>query len=282
MGDNNNNPERKKIINVTKPQQPSMRGNIDTSRVSAYTAREQQSLEKLKKKVGTLNAHEKRSSNFKTIIAIVLVVILILLAVLFILFIGKTETTPEESYDMRLSMQIENKSTLSVITEAGEQLREINPGDKIPLRASVRNSQDIRGDVIDEGTSPPHIYVRFRLVLILDYEERYDIMIPTMPKNWYKFDRETEDKFVGGVKEDDHYYYYIGSLAFMEPQDLFTQIEFDGNAITCDDGGKYGQIQVHVESIEANISTIMSRSVWPTAPQGWVSEMIALWNNNLI
>lgn len=275
-------PERKKIINVTKPQKPSSTSNIDASRVSAHTQREQLSLEKLKRKVGTLNAKESRTSNLKTIVAIILVLILVAIAVIFIVFIGKSETTPEESYDMRLSMQIENKSTLSVITEAGEQLREINPGDVIPLRATVRNATDIRGDLVEDGATPPAIYVRFKLVLILDYEERYDIMIPTMTDKWYKFDKATEDKFVGGIAEDDHYFYYLGSLAYMEPQVLFSEIEFDGNVITCEDGGKYGQIQVHVESIEANISTIMSRNLWPTAPQGWVSQMIALWNQGKI
>ena len=278
MADEEKKPEQpKKIIDVTKPKnQAPPPSSIDASRVSAYTLREQQSLERLKKKVGNLDQKENKASSIKTIVAIVLVVILILLAIAFIIVIGRTNKTPEEDYDMRLSMQIENKSSLSIITETGlEQLREINPGDKIPLRASVKNSNEIGGDITEEGDAPPAIYVRFRLVLILDYEERYDIMIPTMPDRWYKFDPEVESTMVGGRKDDDHYYYYKGYLNYNQPEELFSEIEFSGDAITVEDGGKYGQIQVKVESIEANLDNILSRSLWPTAPQGWVSYMIS-------
>jgi hypothetical protein len=237
--------------------------------------REQQALERLKKKIGSADVKESKASSIKTIVAIILVVILILLAVVFVIIIGRGSKTVEEDYDMRLSMQIENKSSLSIITEAGlEKLREINPGDKLPLRATVRNSTDIAGDATEEGMAPPPIYVRFKLVLILDYEERYDIMIPTMTDKWYRYDAEVENNIVNGVKEDDHYYYYMGSLSYMQPEELFSQIEFSGDAITVEDGGKYGQIQVRVESIEGNINNIISKSLWETAPQGWVSYMV--------
>lgn len=275
------NEEKKpnRSIDVTKPRSaPTPNANLDASRVSDYTLREQAALERLAKKMGT-GGHQKedRSGSIKTIIAIILVVILIVIAVAFILVLNKnSEVTEEADYDMRLSMQIENKSALSIITEAGkEQLREINPGDIIPLRASVRNSTDVLGDRTEENTLPPPIYVRFRLVLILDYEERYDIMIPTMTNRWYKYNKEVEDNREGGVKEDDHYYYYLGTLSYMQPEVLFSSIEFSGDAITCDDGGKYGQIQVHVESVEADIDNIVNRTMWPTAPQEWIIKMVS-------
>lgn len=271
--DLNNKPRQDKIIDVTKPQQ-SLSTNIDASRVSAYTLKEQQSLERLKKKMGNLNEKENKSSAIKTVVAIILVLVLIVIAILFVVLISRNEGSAEEDYDMRLSMQIENKSALSIITETGqEKLRQINPGDTIALRATVRNSKDIYGDLADDNTAPPSIYVRFRLVLILDYQERYDIMIPTMSDRWHKYNHDVEVSLPNGVFEDDHYYYYIGSLSFMEPEELFSSIEFDGNAITYEDGGKYGQIQVTVEAIEAHISTLLSRTLWPTAPQEWVKKM---------
>lgn len=274
--ENRNQPHRS--IDVTKPRESSStpQSNIDASRVSAYTLREQQSLERLKKRVGNLNARESRAGQIKTIIAIVLVLILIALAVAFVIIIGRGTTPEQEVHDMRLSVQIDNKSALSIITETGqEQLREINPGDTIPLSARAMNSLDIRGDQAPEGSTPPAIYVRFRLVLVLDYEERYDIMIPKMSERWYKYDKEVENLFPGGgAPYDDHYYYLLDSLRFMEPEELFSEIKFDGNVLTCEDGGKYGQIQVHVECIEANLNNIISGTLWPTAPQGWVSEMV--------
>jgi len=278
MSDEEKKPKRDKVIDVTKPKKhETPQSHIDASRVSAYTLREQQSLEKLKKQVGNLNQKENRASSIKTIVAIVLIIILILIAIAFVIVIGRNSQTAEEDYDMRLSMQIENKSSLSIITEAGlEQLREINPGDRIPLRATVRNSESILGETTQEGTNPPAIYIRFRLVLILDYQERYDIMIPTMrDERWYRYDADTESNFVNGVESDDHYYYYKGALSFMQPEELFSSIEFSGDAITCEDGGKYGQIQVKVESVEANLNNILSRSLWPSAPQGWINYMVA-------
>lgn len=268
---NSNNSSPNKSINVTKPQTPSQSSSIDASRVSAYTLREQQSLEKLKKKVGNLDQKESKASTIKTIVAIILVIILILLAVLFVVFISQNGSSQEEKYDMRLSMQIENKSALSIITETGqEQLREINPGDKIALRASVRNSFDIRGDIIEDETTPPSIYIRFKLVLILDYQERYDVIRPTMSDKWCKYNALVD-------ATDDHYYYYVGSLSFMQPEELFSEIEFDGNVLTCDDGGKYGQIQVIVDAIEANINTVVTRAIWDTAPQEWINKMVDMW-----
>ncbi len=265
-----------KSINVTQPR-PSSAVNIDTSKVSDYTLREQAALDKLASKVGKRGGGQKedKSGGFKTAIAIILVIILIILAVVFVMVLNRTGTAEEQDYDMRLSMQIENKSALSIITETGkEQLREINPGDIIPLRATVRNSSDVVGEEVDDSVTPPSIYVRFKLVLILDYEERYDIMIPTMTNRWYKYNQETEDKLPGGVVEDDHYYYFLGALSFMQPEVLFSSIEFSGEAITCDDGGKYGQIQVKVESVEADIDNIVNRTLWPTAPQQWIIKMV--------
>ncbi len=279
MADENNQqkPEINKSINVTQPRSnPS--ANLDASRVSDYTLREQAALERLAKKIGGGGGHQKedKSGTIKTIIAIVLVVVLIILAIAFIVVLNKNGASTEEAdYDMRLSMQIENKSALSIITETGqEQLREINPGDIIPLRASVKNASDIAGDRTDENALPPPIYVRFRLVLILDYEERYDIMIPTLTNRWYKYNKAVEDNLMGGVSYDDHYFYYLGTLQYMQPEVLFSSIEFSGDAITCDDGGKYGQIQVHVESIEADIDNIVNRTMWPTAPQEWIIKMV--------
>ena len=87
MADEEKKPEQpKKIIDVTKPKnQAPPPSSIDASRVSAYTLREQQSLERLKKKVGNLDQKENKASSIKTIVAIVLVVILILLAIAFII-----------------------------------------------------------------------------------------------------------------------------------------------------------------------------------------------------
>ena len=276
-----NDKERNRSIDVTKPKkQPQQQtSHIDASRVSAYTLREQASLEKLKKQVGNLNQKENRTGRIKTIIAVVLVLILIALAIVFVVIIGKNSKTEEESYDVRVSMQIENKAALSVITDTGQEvLRKINPGDRIPLSAYIRNSSNPHGDILEEGEQPKPIYVRFKMVLILDYVERYDIMVPTMSDKWYKFNIDDEKLFFGngGVSTDDHYYYYVGVLGVMEPEQLFTEILFDGNVLTCEDGGKYGQIQVHVESIPADIGSITSRTIWQTAPEAWIRKMMSL------
>jgi len=105
----NSSGKKDKAINVTKPRE--VRSNIDTSRVSDLTLREQQALERLSKKIGGAKA-KPSASNIKSIIAIILVIILIIIAVLFIVLINQRPETEEMSYDVRMSMQIENKSHL--------------------------------------------------------------------------------------------------------------------------------------------------------------------------
>ena len=71
-----------KSINVTKPQETrTPMSNIDASMVSDHTLREQQALERLKKKVGQASAKESSASKIKTIIAIILVIVLIIIMV---------------------------------------------------------------------------------------------------------------------------------------------------------------------------------------------------------
>ena len=55
---------------------------------------------------------------------------------------------------------------------------------------------------------------------------------------------------------------------------ITTSITFNGDVLTCDDGGKYGQIQIFVDSIEADINN--ARNLWPTAPQGWFSKVATM------
>lgn len=280
---NYNSSEKKapdKIIDVTKPRASNYTSPI--TNISDFTLKEQEALEKIKTQMG--KKAEKRDSNklsnFKTVIAVVLVVILVAIAIAFVVIIGKNTDSEEENYDTRISMKIENKSALTIITDTGkEELREINPGDKIPLSAYIRNSNEYTGDGHGGGATPPNIYVRFKIVLILGFEERYDIIVPTMTELWYKYNAEDESNIIDGATEDDHYYYYLGSLSFLQKAELFSSIEFNGETITCDDGGKYGQIQVQVEAIEANINNITSEGVWPTAPKKWVMEMARLVNN---
>lgn len=272
-------PERPpdRSVNVTRPQSSSA---IDASRVSEHTLREEQALEKLKRQIGNLNQKESNSGKIKSIIAIILVVLLIALAIVFVMVIGKNTNIQEESYDVKLSMQIENKSAFSIITDTGrEQLREINPGDKLPVKAYIRNSDSYSGDINQGDITPPNIYVRFRLVLVLDYQERYDILIPTMSNKWYKYNPDDESQIIGGVTSDDNYYYYLGSVSFLQRVELFSELEFSGDAITCDDGGKYGQVQVFVESVEANINSITSDAIWPTAPKYWITQMALMENS---
>lgn len=269
-----NSSEKDKAINVTKPRE--VRSNIDTSRVSDLTLREQQALERLSKKVGASTKSRDRASNIKSIIAIILVIILIIIAIVFIVLINQNKPTEETEYDVRMSMQIENKSILSVITDTGkEELRKISPGDVLPIKAYVRNSDNYSGDddLIDSNTNPQNCYVRFKIKVILGYDVRYDIVRPTINNNWYVFNADDEASLPNGRTEADYFYYYKGSLPYSKRAELFSELEFYGPAISCDDGGKYGQIQVIVESTPA-IPDAISNNIWPTAPRRWIVDTI--------
>lgn len=263
--------EKNKAINVTRPKANNTpRSNIDASRVSSYTMREQQSLEKLKKSVGGGTSRSGKSSKIKTIVAIVLVILLIILLIVFAIILSRTGTSEEESYDIRISMEIENKSLLTIITDTGkEALRPLNPGDRLDISAYARNSNDYRGDVNSTVGTPPNIYVRFKIKLILNYEERYDVLIPTLTSNWYKYNPEVDN--TDSNSYDDHYYYFCGSVPYQRRIELFSKITISGDAITCEDAdkGRYGQIQVIVESIEADVNNL-NNGIWPSAPSSWI------------
>ena len=274
MDENQNRPEKNKIIDVTKPKNLSTpMSNIDASRVSDHTLREQQALEKLKKQVGGGKSREGTSSKIKTIVAIILVIILLCILIAFVVLLTKTGTSEEENYDIRVSMEIENKSLLTIITETGkEELRPINPGDKLAISAFARNSNDYRGDAQTGTSTPPSIFLRFKIKLILNFEDRYDVLVPKVSGSWYKFD-VTKDG--GGTAFDDNFYYYCGSVGYQRRIELFSELKVDGNSIDCEDAdlGRYGQIQVLVESIEADTNNL-SNGIWSTAPATWLSKTI--------
>ena len=198
MSDNENNNVDKnkvqpsKIIDVTKPKTST--SSFNSTNVSSHTLREQQALEKLRRQVGgSTSSGGSKGSLFKTIIAIVLIVVLIALAIIFVVIIGGDKQTQEEVYDVRVSMQIENKSSLIVLTDSGkEKFREINPGDIVPLSAYVRNANNYSGDVLNtnNGVTPPSIYVRFRIRFILDYKQADEKIAPVMNGKWYKYNKD--------------------------------------------------------------------------------------------
>ena len=279
MSDDNKDKQKKvnssdKIINVTKPRE--IKSNIDSSRVSDLTLREQQSLERLSKKIGASTRSKDRTSNIKSIIALALVIILIALAIVFIVVLSQNTSGEEEEYDLRMSMKIENESVLSIITDSGkEELRKIDPGDVLPIKAYVKNSENYMGDTDlgDTVASPPNFYVRFKIKVILGYDEnREDIIKPTINTNWYKYSAEDEASLPNGREEWDGYYYYKGSLAYSKRAELFSQIEFYGPAISIEDGGKYGQIQVIVQSTPADPNALAD-GIWPTAPRRWILDI---------
>ena len=261
-------------IDVTKPKTTNTpMSNIDASRISDYTAREQQALERLKKKVGTIQQKESATSKIKTIVAIILAIVLIILLIVCVMLLSQNKVEVKDPNVVNVSMEIENKSVLSIISEEGiEELRPIWPGDKLSISAFARNSNKIEGDVNNTELSGTNQYVRFKIRLILDYEDRYEIIKPTMTTNWTKFDAELESNISNGIKEDDHYYYFCGTVAYQRKIELFSELEFDGNYIGIDDAGKYGQIQVIVESIDANIDNLHN-GIWPTAPKRWILDM---------
>jgi preprotein translocase subunit SecF len=94
-----NNSPQKRSINVTQPKSPQAQmSNIDASRISDYTLREQQSLEKLKKKIGAVERKESKASKIKSIVAIMLVVILIIIIVAFLLLLNQKGKEPEKYF----------------------------------------------------------------------------------------------------------------------------------------------------------------------------------------
>lgn len=263
----------KQLLEETKPKSggamPNVVKDIGKSRVQI----EREKLERISKSLPASATKPKkdRSNMIKTIIAITLIAIIIILAIVFVVVIGDRAKFEEEDYDVRVSMQFENKSSLTIISETGkEQLRRVDPGDVLKVGAQVRNADNIEGD-INIGQSPENVYVRFKLTFMLGLEDRYDVLIPNVDSRyWYRYNEEDEKKLLDGVSADDHYYYFKGVLAYQQSVKLFTEMLVDGNALTCDDGGKYGQIQVDVEVIKADYLRVKAGAIWSSAPRTWI------------
>lgn len=283
-------------IDVTKPRANAFRERrqeiVDDVPEPTEKDREREALERLRNRAsgdysrtpssssGGAKAKPQRlkgefGKNMKVAIAIILVIIIIIILAVFVIFIGRNTVAVSELYDIRVSMKIENKSTLSMITETGDVvLRELYPGDKLPLRAYARNSNDYRGDVLSNNSlTPTAVYIRFRVILILGYQERTDVVMPNTADTWYRYNADDESQIVDGSQYDDGYYYYRDVLPFNGKVELFTELELVGKSLTVDDGGKYGQIQVIVESVEAVADNITTGKVWPSAPKHWVLEV---------
>ena len=180
----------------------------------------------------------------------------------------KKEDNDEESNDEDV-IKIDNKSLLKITIDSGnKELRPIIPGDKL----AVSISAELDGDYDSGNSTPPSIFVRFKIKLILNFEDRYDVLIPKVSDSWYKFDA-TKDG--GGTAFDDNFYYYCGSVGYQRRIELFSELKVDGNSIDCEDAdlGRYGQIQVLVESIEADTNNL-SNGIWSTAPATWLSKTI--------
>lgn len=261
-------------VDVTKPREtpsptPTPTPSAPPSAADLQEQRRLEALEKIKQNQSQKIKNSMRSGVVKKVFIIAFSILLAGLVVALVTFMVMGTGDKEDPTYTRLSMIVNNKDMTYVVLETGEVvLRPINPGDTLEISSTVRNSNDIGGDTINVAVPPPAIFVRFRVYLILDYEYRYDVLKLDYNEDlWYKH--------VEGVdrNEDDHYYYYKGSLVSQESVDLFKSLTFYGPSLTVEDGGKYGQIQIEVESIEANFEYIRNDSAWNSRPDGWFDYM---------
>lgn len=262
-------------VDVTKPREtpsstPTPTPSTPPTQAELQEQRRLEALERIKNNQSQKIKNSMRTGVIKKVVIIIMGILLAGLVVALVTFMVMGTGDKEDPTYTRLSMIVNNIDMTYVVLETGEViLRPINPGDTIEINAMVRNSHDIGGDTINVAVPPPAIFVRFRVYLILDYEYRYDVLKLDYDEDlWYKYDPEYDE-----MKEDDHYYYYMGSLISQESADLFSSITFHGPSLTVEDGGKYGQIQIEVEALEANFEFIRNDSAWNSRPDGWFDYM---------
>lgn len=269
------NSSRDYSVDVTKPREevkpttPTTTPQAPPTEAELQEQRRLEALERLKNNQSLKLKASARNTTIKKIIIGILAVLLVGLIVAVVVFMMLNGGDEEEEVFLRLSMQVDNKDMTYVVLDTGEVvLREIHPGDTLDISSFIRNSNKIGGDTINIADPPPPIFIRFRVYLILDYEYRYDILKLNLNENqWYSYDAEFDKG------QDDHYYYYKGHLNSQESVNLFSAITFYGPSITCDDGSKYGQIVIEVESIEADFEYVRSDSAWSSRPDGWFEYM---------
>lgn len=224
---------------------------------------------------------EKAGAWIKRILIILLILILLGGVGVAIYFFSQNKGNITNGAQIKLSAYLSE----NLDPEEGSMLeqsiyyKEIYPGNKFPVSVAVRNSDNFSGDIDEDGAN---IYVRYKIALIVDGKEYYDIILPSISdiesKNWhiYSADEESENY------KWDGYYYHYGYLKPQQSLSLFNEIQFSFEKLDNSFGGKRGQIEVYIEAIQADTANIGTEegNAWNTAPRRWINNMKKGINND--
>lgn len=239
-------------------------GNVSQSN-NQNTSRDEQ-LKKLGQQLNQNPNKKKKGSKWIIIILILLVVALGAFAIWYFLQ-GKSDI--EDGNAIRISMDVQEiiDGTVSDIFKEGTT---ISPGDSFDVVCKARNANNFGGDNVDATDQTP-IYIRFKIVLIVDGKEYYDMVTPNAVEGlWHTYDKDEEDaNYVW-----DNYYYYYGKLNYNASVELFNTLTFHFENIPNSFGGKEGQIVITIDAVEANKDIIgVEGGAWESAPKTWSTNM---------
>lgn len=232
--------------------------------------------DQLKKLGQQLNQSPKKKKKGGKWIIILLILLLVALAVFAVWFFLQGKADIEEGSTIRISMDIPEQIE-GVVGDIYKPTNRISPGDKYDVVCKARNANNFGGDSVDATDQTP-IYIRFKVVLIVDGKEYYNMVKPNPVEGfWHTYNKDEEaSDYVW-----DNYYYYYGKLNYNASIELFDTLTFDFENIPNEFGGKTGQIVITIDAVEANKDIIgVDGGAWESAPKTWSTNMKNGVNNN--
>lgn len=185
---------------------------------------------------------------------------------------------PDDYEYVRVSVEMTDPDDVFYYTGVnGERIPiSVEPGDTFDLEIVARNASSVLGDVDAPVWEP--IYVRFRIWIVIDGEERQDFIEISPNSNlWMRYNQDVEDTYLNDqglplVSIDDGYYYFKGKLQPNQQTTLISELTFSLDAITEEVAGKQAQLFVQVEVLEDSFAI---GTFWTNAPHEWI-----LWLQN--
>ncbi len=232
--------------------------------------------EQLRRLGQQLNKNPNKKKKGSKWIIIILILLLIGLAGFAVWYFLQNKAEIDAGSTIRISMDVPQEIE-GVVGDIYKPDNRISPGDKYDVVCKARNANNFGGDSTTAEDQTP-IYIRFKVVLVVDGVEYNNMVIPNpVSSMWHIYNKDEESAdYVW-----DNYYYYYGKLNYNASVELFNTLTFDFENIPNEFGGKSGQIIITIEAVEANKEIIgVSGGAWESAPKRWSDNMKNGVNNN--
>ncbi len=217
----------------------------------------------------TASENAKKRKKKSIIWAVIIVVTMFLAFAGGIVYYVLALNDYDDNY-VRISVDMSNMNeTFTSTSVSGEQIPlTVNPGDEFEVVIITKNSEKILGD--DQTFDWANLYVRFKIELVIDDVVYSDLIEYAPDSNFWICASDDDDNIYDSF---DGYYYLAYALEPNQEVQLIDSLKFS-EEITREIGGSNAEILVTIDVVEASVSGVLNRDIWPTSPVEWVSIIV--------